>query len=109
MELNRLLEITNDLERCTFCQNECPGGDICENVKLITAEELREYYREVRKSLKEDARLKAELELAKKDMTRLVNENESCSVCNYENCADCEDDITGFVWRGLSEWWGLKE
>lgn len=112
MELNRLLEITNDREQCEFCPDPTWCENICtrcNKVKPITAEELREYYREVRKALKEDARLKAELELAKKDMTRLVNENESCLVCNYENCADCEDDITGFVWRGLSEWWGLKE
>ena len=111
MELSRLLEITNDRERCEFCINADNDETClsCDKVKPITAEELREYYREVRKALKEDARLKAELELAKKDMTRLVNENESCLVCNYENCVDCEDDITGFVWRGLSEWWGLKE
>ena len=110
MNLNRLLEITNDLETCASCPDE-DCTDICArcDVKPIMAEEMREYYREVRKALKEDARLKAELELAKKDITRLVNENESCPVCNYENCADCEDDITGFVWRGLSEWWGLKE
>lgn len=61
------------------------------------------------KALREYARLKAELELAKRDIIRLVNENEPCQVCNYENCADCEDDITGFVWRGLPEWWGLEE
>ena len=78
--------------------------------KPLMAEELREYYREVRKALKEDARLKAELELAKKGYDPIGQmKNESCLVCNYENCADCEDDITGFVWRGLSEWWGLKE
>ena len=46
MELNRLLEITNDREQCEFC----PGPTWCENictrcnkVKPITAAELREY------------------------------------------------------------------
>lgn len=63
MELNRLLEITNDLERCAFCPDE-DCTDICarcDKVKPITAAELQEYYREVRKALMENASLRRKL------------------------------------------------
>lgn len=106
MDINRMLEITIDLEQCAFCTDICT---CCDKIKPITERELREYYREVRKALKGDARLKAELELAKKDMIQLANENEPCQVCNFKNCADCMDDVTGFVWRGLPEYWNLEE
>lgn len=42
MELNRLLEITNDLERCAFCP-DANCTDICarcDKVKPITAAEF---------------------------------------------------------------------
>lgn len=64
MNLNRLLKITNDLERCAFCPDE-DCTDICarcDKVKPVTAEELREYYREVNKALAENAALREKLE-----------------------------------------------
>ena len=43
MELSRLLEITNDRERCEFCINADNDETClsCDKVKPITAEELR--------------------------------------------------------------------
>lgn len=47
MTLKRLLEITNDLERCAFCSDIDYGCEHCD-VDPDTSEELREYYRQVR-------------------------------------------------------------
>ncbi|MBS5873443.1 MAG: hypothetical protein KIC46_04910 [Clostridiales bacterium] len=64
MELNRLLEITNDREQCEFC----PDIDnvemclSCDKVKPITVKELQEYYREIKKMLTENASLREKLE-----------------------------------------------
>lgn len=49
MDINRMLEITIDLEQCAFCTDICT---CCDKIKPITERELREYYREVRKALK---------------------------------------------------------
>lgn len=62
MKLNRLLKITNDLETCASCPDE-DCTDICAHCKdidPITAEELREYYQQVREALAENAALKVE-------------------------------------------------
>lgn len=63
MELNRLLEIANDRERCEFCPDEyCI--DICarcDKVKPITVEDLREFYQQVREALTENANLREKL------------------------------------------------
>lgn len=61
MKLNRLLEITNDLERCGLCLIvgcECE----CCDTERITANDLRKYYREIRKVLTENANLHEKLE-----------------------------------------------
>lgn len=83
MELNRLLEITNDRERCEFC----PDADndetclSCEKVNPITAEELREYHRKVRKALAENAKLKAELRSMQEEY--LESCFGECSCCKF--------------------------
>lgn len=55
MELNRLLEITIDLEQCAFCTDICA---CCDKVK--PERELRRYYQQVREMLSEHDALKAE-------------------------------------------------
>lgn len=59
MKLNRLLEITNDLERCGLCL--IVGCECCDTER-ITANDLRKYYREIRKVLTENANLHEKLE-----------------------------------------------
>lgn len=69
MELNRLLEITNDLERCVFCPDEnC--ADVCarfKKVKPITVEDLREFYQQVREALTENDSLRRKLEIMQEE------------------------------------------
>lgn len=59
MKLNRLLEITNDLERCALCPDKDYGCEHCD-VDPDTQEELREYYQQVKEAILEHDTLKAE-------------------------------------------------
>lgn len=59
MDINRLLEITNDLERCALCPDKDYGCEHCD-VDPDTQEELREYYQQVKETLSEHDALKAE-------------------------------------------------
>lgn len=61
MNINRLLEITNDLERCALCPDKDYGCEHCD-VDPDTQEELREYYQQVRGALAENAALREKLE-----------------------------------------------
>lgn len=107
--INRLIEITVDLEQRAFCPDE-DCTDICarcDKVKPITAAELREYYREVRKALVENAKLKvensrlwSEAEAAVNDIQKLVVFSEDpCKIC--DGPGDCE--TCHFQWRGVEE------
>lgn len=109
MELNRLLEITNDRERCSFCPDE-DNDEMClscDKVKPITAAELREYYGEVRKAFKDNAYLKAENSRLWSEMEAAVNDMERLVVFSADPCEVCEGlgscEICHFRWRGLEE------
>lgn len=81
MELNRLLEITNDRERCAFCPDE-DCTDICarcDKVNPITAGEMRGYYQQVREALTENAKLRSKLKIMQEEYL------ETCS-------SDCAGD-----------------
>lgn len=101
MNLNRLLEITNDLETCASCPDE-DCTDICArcDVKPIMAEEMREYYREVRWLISENVRLRGDLELAMQDINNMATGK--YKVCNFCGREDCSGHCN-FVWRGAEE------
>lgn len=61
MNINRLHEITVDLERCALCPDKDYGCEHCD-VDPDTQEELREYYQQVREALAENAALREKLE-----------------------------------------------
>lgn len=90
MNINRLLEITNDLEQCAFCPDE-DCTDICarcDKVKPITAAELRRYFQQVRETLSEHDALKAEKTKktpeAEKKLS-FVETKVKCPFCEGEN------------------------
>lgn len=99
MELNRLLEITNDREQCAFCADE-DCTDICahcDKVKPITEEELQEYFREVRWLISENVRLRGDLELAVQDINGMASgKYNACNFCG----SDCSKGKCSFLWRG---------
>lgn len=103
MELNRLLEITNDRETCEFCPDPTWCENICtrcNKVKPITAEELQEYYREVRWLISENVRLRGDLELAAQDIKLMATgKYKACNFCAQEDCSG----HCNFVWRGAEE------
>ena len=103
MNINRLLEITNDLERCAFCPDEdCTDiCDRCEKVKPITTKELQEYYREVRWSISENVRLRGNLELAVQDINFMATGK--YKVCNFCGRIECQEEKCHFQWRGAEE------
>lgn len=103
MELNRLLEITNDREQCAFCADE-DCTDICahcDKVKPITEEELQEYFREVRRLISENVRLRGDLELAVQDINFMATGK--YNVCNFCGRIKCQEEKCHFQWRGLEE------
>lgn len=94
MELNRLLEIANDLERCEFCPDEyCI--DICarcDKVKPITVGDLREFYQQVREALTENASLRGKL----KDMQEEYFKTcfGECEMCRFYVEPNADDSNT---------------
>lgn len=101
MELNRLLEITNDLETCEFCPDPTWCENICtrcNKVKPITAEELREYYREVRWLISENVRLHGALELAVQDINDMASGK--YNACDFCGRSKCPKGKCSFLWRG---------
>lgn len=70
------------------------------DIKPITAEELREYYQDIKTALAENARLHANLELATQDINFMATgKYKVCNFCVRENC----DGNCRFVWDGLEE------
>lgn len=85
MNINRLLEITNDLERCALCPDKDYGCEHC-NVDPDTQEELREYYQQVKETLSEHDALKAENAKLRSKLKTMGEEYlETCS-------SDCAGD-----------------
>ena len=110
MELDRLLEITNDREQCEFCPDPTWCENICtrcNKVKPITAEELREYYREIRKVITENAVLKTETNKLYLEAEAAVNDMERMAVFSTDPCEICsgpgECEMCHFQWRGVEE------
>ena len=101
MNINRLLEITNDLEQCAFCPDE-DCTDICarcDKVKPITAAELRRYFQQVRETLSEHDALKAENAKLRSKLKTMQEEYfetcfGECESCRFYVEPDADDSNT---------------
>lgn len=96
MELNRLIKITNDLERCAFCSDKDYGCEHCD-VDPDAQEELREYCQEVRKALAENASLRRKLkDMQEEYFKTCFGECESCRFYVEPNADDSNMPTEGY-------------
>lgn len=91
MNINRLLEITNDLERCALCPDKDYGCEHCD-VDPDAQEELREYYREIRKVLAENAKLRSKLKIMQEEYLETCFGE--CEACRFYVEPDADDSNT---------------
>lgn len=91
MNINQLIKITNDLERCALCPDKDYGCEHCD-VDPDVQDELREYYQEIKKNLTENANLKVKIAQAERKIfhlrERLNDIGEEITDCDY----DCDGD-----------------
>lgn len=96
MNINQLLEITNNLERCAFCPGIDYGCELCD-VDPDTAEELRKYYCKVREALTENAKLRSKLKIMQEEyLETCFGECESCRFYAEPNTDDGNVPTEGY-------------